>query len=102
MRPGESIYGGPIAHGYLTLSLIPFFLPQIIDVQGFFMGVNYGCEKVRFPAPVPVGSRMRATAVVDEATEVPGGIQMRLTFTIEIENHAKPACVATILLRRYE
>ncbi|MEW2385918.1 MaoC family dehydratase [Micromonospora sp. NPDC047707] len=97
----DSAFGGPIAHGYLTLSLIPLLLPQIVEIRGFTMGVNYGCEKVRFPAPVLVGSRVRATAVIDEVTDVTGGIQMRITATIEIEGNPKPACVATVLLRRY-
>ncbi|MFE9327547.1 MaoC family dehydratase [Nocardia sp. NPDC052278] len=97
----ESAYGGPIAHGYLTLSLIPRLMARLMTIQGFTMGVNYGCEKVRFPAPVPVGSRLRARAVVDEVSDVAGGVQMRLTITIEIENSTKPACVAVVLLRRY-
>lgn len=94
-------FGTPIAHGYLTLSLIPILVPQIIDIRGFAMGINYGCDKVRFPSPVPVGSRLRAGAVLDQLTEVPGGIQTQLTLTIEIEGATKPACVAVVLLRRY-
>ena len=97
----ESPYGGTIAHGYLTLSLIPYFLPQLIDSRGFSMGVNYGSDKVRFPNPVPVDSRLRATGVIDEVTDVPGGIQVRMTVTIEVEGQPKPACVATMLARRY-
>ncbi|MVZ99916.1 dehydratase [Actinomadura sp. LD22] len=98
----ESAFGGAIAHGFLTLSLIPKMLPEILQVTGFRMGVNYGCDKVRFPAPVPAGSRVRGTATLEEVTDVPGGVQLRLAFVIEIENHSKPACVATVLLRRYE
>ncbi|MFI7586521.1 MaoC family dehydratase [Spongisporangium articulatum] len=94
-------FGGPIAHGYLTLSLIPRFLPELIEARGFSMGVNYGCERVRFPTPVPVGRRVRAGMVVDEVTEVAGGAQFRATITIELEEAAKPACVAVVLLRRY-
>lgn len=97
----EGPFGGPIAHGYLTLSLIPMFLPQIVEIRGFAMGVNYGCEKVRFPAPVPVGSRLRGTATVDNVVEISGGIQLQITVTIHIEANEKPACVATILVRRY-
>jgi acyl dehydratase len=97
----ESPFGGPIAHGYLTLSLTPLFLPQLLDVTGFSMGVNYGTEKVRFPSPVPVGSKLRAGAVVDEVTEIKGGVQMQVTLTFEVEGATKPACVATIVLRQY-
>jgi acyl dehydratase len=97
----ESPFGGPIAHGYLTLSLTPLFLPQLIDITGFTMGVNYGTEKVRFPSPVPVGSKVRARAVVDQASEVPGGVQLQVTLTFEVEGATKPACVATILVRHY-
>ncbi len=94
-------FGGPIAHGYLTLSLLPQFLPGLLEVTGFSMGINYGADKVRFPSPVPVGARLRASAVVDEVTDVKGGLQMQVTVTIEIEDNPKPACVAVVLLRRY-
>jgi acyl dehydratase len=97
----ESPFGGPIAHGYLTLSLIPRFLPQLTEITGFSMGVNYGTEKVRFPSPVPVGSTLRARAVVDEVTDITGGVQIRQTVTFEVDGAAKPACVATIVVRQY-
>ncbi|HEX2073324.1 MAG TPA: MaoC family dehydratase [Geodermatophilus sp.] len=97
----ESPFGGPIAHGYLTLSLVPSLLPQIVDITGFRMGVNYGTEKVRFPAPVPVGARIRATATMESATPFEGGIQMNMGVTIEVEGSAKPAMVATVVYRRY-
>ena len=97
----ESPFGGPIAHGYLTLSLIPRFLPQLSEFTGFGMGVNYGTEKVRFPSPVPVGSKLRAGAVVDDVTDIKGGVQMQVTVTFEVEGGTKPACVATIVLRQY-
>jgi acyl dehydratase len=97
----ESPFGGPIAHGYLTLSLTPLFLPQLMNFTGFSMGVNYGTEKVRFPSPVPVGSKLRAGAVVDEVTEIKGGVQMQVTLTFEVEGATKPACVATIVVRQY-
>ena len=97
----ESPFGGPIAHGYLTLSLLPMLVPQIVDITGFRMGVNYGTEKVRFPAPVPVGSRVRAGAALEAATPFDGGIQMVITVTVEIEGGSKPAMVATSLSRRY-
>ena len=94
-------FGGPIAHGYLTLSLIPALVPQIVDIEGFRMGVNYGTEKVRFPAPVPVGSRVRAGAMMESATPFDGGITMNLGVTVEIEGGTKPAMVATVVYRRY-
>jgi acyl dehydratase len=97
----ESPFGGPIAHGYLTLALIPSLVPQIVEIKGFRMGVNYGTEKVRFPAPVPVGSRVRAGATLEAATPFEGGIQMSLGVTVEIEGADKPAMVATVVYRRY-
>jgi acyl dehydratase len=97
----ESPFGGPIAHGYLTLSLLPMLVPQIVEITGFRMGVNYGTEKVRFPAPVPVGSRVRAGATLTSATPVDGGVQMQIEVTVEIEGGSKPAMVATSLSRRY-
>ncbi|MTD14031.1 dehydratase [Nakamurella sp. YIM 132087] len=97
----ESPYGGPIAHGYLTLSLIPQLLPQILRIDGFRMGVNYGSERMRFPAPVPVGSRVRAGATMEAVTEVRGGIQTDLVVTVEVEGSEKPALVATIVFRRF-
>ncbi len=97
----ESPFGGPVAHGYLTLSLVPLLMPQILEITGFRMGVNYGTEKVRFPSPVPVGSRIRAGATLDSATPVDGGVQMVVTVTIELEGGTKPAMVATTVSRRY-
>jgi acyl dehydratase len=97
----ESPFGGPIAHGYLTLSLLPDLMPQILEVTGFRMGVNYGTEKVRFPAPVPVGSRIRAGATLESATPFDGGVQMVVTATVEVEGASKPSMVATTLTRRY-
>jgi acyl dehydratase len=97
----ESPFGGPIAHGYLTLSLLPSLVPQIVEITGFRMGVNYGTEKVRFPAPVPVGSRVRAAATLESATPFDGGVQMNLGVTLEVEGGSKPAMVATVVYRRY-
>ena len=97
----ESPFGGPIAHGYLTLSLVTPLVGQIIDATGFRMGVNYGAEKIRFPSPVPVGARVRASATLDEATPFEGGVQMNLKVTIEVEGQEKPAMVGSILFRRY-
>ncbi len=97
----ESPFGGPIAHGYLTLSLIPSLLPEIVEIEGFAMGVNYGTEKVRFPSPVPVGSRVRAGATLASATPFDGGISMNMDVTVEVEGGSKPAMVATVVYRRY-
>jgi acyl dehydratase len=89
----ESPFGGPIAHGYLTMSLSNLFLPQIVEVTGFTAGVNYGVNKVRFMTPVLVGSRVRGGAELLEVTDVLGGIQTIMKITIEIEGAPKPACV---------
>ena len=97
----ESPFGGPIAHGYLTLSLLPALLPEIMEIEGFRMGVNYGTEKVRFPSPVPVGSRVRAGATLASATPFDGGIQMNMDVTVEVEGASKPSMVATVVFRRY-
>jgi acyl dehydratase len=97
----ESPFGGPVAHGYLTLSLIPSLLPQVVEITGFRMGVNYGTEKVRFPSPVPVGSRVRAGATLASATPFEGGIAMNMDVTVEVEGQSKPAMVATVVYRRY-
>jgi acyl dehydratase len=98
----ESPFGGPIAHGYLTLSLLPYFLPRMWHVGGFSMGVNYGAEKIRFPSPVPVGAKVRCGATVDAVDEVAGGVQLTITCTIEAEGAPKPSLVATVLYRYYE
>jgi acyl dehydratase len=94
-------FGGPIAHGYLTLSLTPALLAEILEVSGISMAVNYGLNKLRFPAPVPVGSKVRAGANLDRLEEVSGGVQVTLTLTFEIEGGTKPVCVAEILFRYY-
>ena len=98
----ESPFGGPIAHGYLTLSLIPALLPQVLVPTGFKMGVNYGCNKVRFMAPVPVGSKLRLGVKVLGVDEIAGGSQMTLEATLEVEGAAKPSCVAEVIYRQYE
>jgi acyl dehydratase len=95
----ESPFGGPIAHGYLTLALSNLFLPQLLQVPGASAGVNYGTGKVRFPAPVPVGSRIRGGAEVTAVEEIPGGVQTTITITIEVEGGTKPACVIESLSR---
>jgi acyl dehydratase len=97
----ESPFGGPIAHGYLTLSMLPMLAAQIVEITGFTLTVNYGTEKVRFPSPVPVGARVRAGATLESATPFEGGIQMNLGVTMEVEGGTKPAMVATVVYRRY-
>ncbi|MFF4898815.1 MaoC family dehydratase [Streptomyces sp. NPDC001068] len=100
-RAAAGPFGTTIAHGYLTLSLLPLFGPQLIEVEGVKMGVNYGTEKVRFPAPVPVGSRLRATATITGVTDVTGGVQVNVAFTVEREGGDKPVCVAESVSRYY-
>jgi acyl dehydratase len=94
-------FGTTIAHGYLTLSLIPFLSWQTFTVEGSKMGVNYGLNKVRFINPVKVGSRVRATATLSEVTEVPGGLQVVVIQNIEIDGVDKPACIAETVSRIY-
>jgi len=95
-------FGGPIAHGYLTLSLGPMLSPQIFGMTGISMGVNYGCEKVRFPSPVPVGSNLRLGAKLLAVDDVPGGAQVTMEFVFEVEGAPKPSCVAQVVFRYYE
>jgi acyl dehydratase len=87
-------FGGPVAHGYLTLSLLPMLGREVYGFTGFSMGINYGLNRVRFPAVVPVGSRVRLGAELTEVADVPQGIQAVFHYTIEIDGSAKPACVA--------
>ncbi len=100
-RANETPFGGTIAHGYYTLSLAPMLSDQTFKLDGVAMVVNYGLNKVRFPSPVPVGGRVRASATLDEATPFEGGVQMNLKVTIEVEGREKPAMVGSILFRRY-
>ena len=95
-------FGGPIAHGYLTLSLGPLLYPQVVTITGFSMGVNYGANKVRFPSPVPVGSKVRLGVKLLQVDDIPGGVQTTLEFTFECEGASKPSCVAEIIFRSYE
>lgn len=98
-KAAQGPYGATIAHGYLTLALVNKFLPELLTVEGATMGVNYGCNKVRFPAPVPVGARLRAHGQVDEVAQAGDGWQATITVTLEVEGAEKPACVATTLSR---
>ena len=101
-RAKSGPFGGPIAHGYLTLSLGPQLMPQILIVKGIKMGVNYGAGKVRFPSPVPVGSKLRLGAELQSVEDVAGGAQVTMVFTFEVEGAPKPSCVAEIIFRYYE
>jgi len=94
-------FGACIAHGYLTLSLVNYFLPQIIVVLGIRMGVNYGVDKVRFPSPVRVGSRIRGSGELLTVEDVKGGVQATVRVTVEIDGSDKPACVADTISRFY-
>ena len=95
----ESPFGGPIAHGYLTLSLTNLFLPEVVDVQNISAGLNRGTGKVRFPAPVPVGSRLRAGVELVAVDDVAGGIDTTMVITVEREGADKPVCVVESLSR---
>lgn len=94
-------FGGPIAHGYLTLSLGVRLYAQIVQFTGFSMGVNYGTNKVRFPSPVHVGSRLRLGARLLSVDDIAGGVQATVEFTFEVEDAAKPSCVAEVVFRNY-
>ena len=100
-RAKDGPFGGPIAHGYLTLALAPVFLGEVLVVEGMSMGVNYGCNKVRFPSPVPVGSRLRLGASVASAEDVTGGVQAVLDLVLETEGSSKPSCVAQVVYRYF-
>jgi len=97
----ESPFGGPIAHGYLTLSLIPHLYHQVLDVQGIKMAVNYGLGKLRFPAPVPVGAKVRLGVELAAVEEVKGGVQCTMVCSAEVEGAPKPSMVAEVLFRYY-
>jgi acyl dehydratase len=100
-RANAGPFGGPIAHGYLTLSLGPALYPQVVQIGGFSMGVNYGANKIRFPSPVMVGSNLRLGVKLLAVDDIAGGVQVTLEFTFECEGSAKPSCVAEIIFRQY-
>ena len=100
-RAKQGPFGACIAHGYLTLALVNLFLPQIVEVQGISMGVNYGSDRLRFPAPVPVGSRIRGGAELTQVEEVKGGVQATIRVTVEVEGQDRPACVVETISRYY-
>jgi len=94
-------FGGPIAHGYLTLSLGPMLGDQVWTVSGVSMGVNYGIDTLRLPAPVPVGASLRLGVKVLDVTEIDGGAQAKMEYTFEVDGATKPSCVADVLFRLY-
>jgi acyl dehydratase len=100
-RAADGPFGGTIAHGYLTLSLLIPLFNQLLEVRGVGMSINYGLEKVRFPSPVKVGANIRLLGRVESVDEVAGGVQMALAFTVESDGSPKPACVAQALYRHY-
>ncbi|EYS85460.1 dehydratase [Cupriavidus sp. SK-4] len=100
-RAEQGPYGACIAHGYLTLALVNQFLPELVTVEGMKWGVNYGCDKVRFPAPVRVGARVRGVGELVRAETLQGGVQSVVRMTVEIEGGDKPACVAETISRYY-
>ncbi|HEX9682953.1 MAG TPA: MaoC family dehydratase [Acidimicrobiales bacterium] len=95
----ESPYRGPIAHGYLTLALTNMLMPQVVEVTGVSMGVNYGVDRVRFPAAVPAGARIRAGVELIAADEIDGGLQTVMRITVELEGSDRPACVVDAVSR---
>ncbi|MDE0911626.1 MAG: MaoC family dehydratase [bacterium] len=99
-RAKDGAFGSTIAHGYLTLSLVNKFLPEIIDVRGISMGVNYGSDRLRFPAPVPVGARIRGSAELIKVEDVKGNaVQSTVRVTVEIEGSDRPACIIDTISR---
>jgi acyl dehydratase len=101
-KAADGPFGGTIAHGYLTLSLIIPLFTELLTINGMAMSVNYGLNKVRFPAPVRVGAKIRLHGVVADVTDVKGdGVEMLIDFTIEVDGGDKPACVAQAVLRHY-
>jgi acyl dehydratase len=100
-RAKNGPFGGPIAHGFLTLSLVPALLPEVLAVSGVTMGVNYGTNKVRFPAPVPVGSELRLGATLAAVEEVQTGVQVTLDVVLEVKDAPKPSCAAQVVFRYY-
>jgi acyl dehydratase len=100
-RAKATPFGGTIAHGFLTLSLIAPIMGELFKVSGVTMGVNYGLDRVRFPAPLPVGAQFRGGGEIVEVVEVPGGVQVKSRVTIEVQGLEKPACVAETLVRLY-
>ncbi|MNX45543.1 putative enoyl-CoA hydratase 1 [compost metagenome] len=101
LKAANGPFGACIAHGYLSLSLVNLFLPQIVEVRGLAMGVNYGCERVRFPSVVRVGSRVRGSAQLIAVEEVKGGVQATIRVSVEIDGEERPGVVVDTISRYY-
>ena len=101
VRAKDGPFGACLSHGYLTLSLANLFLPQLVEIKNMKMGVNYGCEKIRFPAPVKAGKRIRGKGEVIAAEKAGEGVQATIRITIEIEGEAKPGCVVDTISRYF-
>lgn len=99
VRAADGPFKTTIAHGLLTLSLLPVLTHELYTIEKLSMAVNYGFDKVRFISPVPVGSRVRAVTTLESVTEIPGGVQAKMTTTIELDGSPKPACVAESIAR---
>jgi len=102
VRAAATPFGGTIAHGYLTLALAPAMLGQVLPLGSFAMTVNYGLDKLRFPAPLPVGEQVRMRVALDAVNPIPGGAALSLTLTFERAAGGKPVCVANAIYRVYE
>ena len=101
-RAAKGPFKKTIAHGYLTQSLVSFFLPQIVEVHGISMGINYGADRLRFPAPVPVGSKVRGSAeLIEVEKQKDGSYQAKVRVTVEIEGSDRPGCVVDTISRYY-
>jgi acyl dehydratase len=98
-RAKDGPFGRTIAHGYFTLSLAPMLLADIVRVEGTSMGINYGINKLRFPAPMPVGEKVRLGVKVANVEDVSGGVQLTYALTFEVEGQERPACVAEVVYR---
>lgn len=101
-RASTTSFGGTIAHGYYTLSLAPVLLTEVLPLDHFGMAVNYGLDKLRFPAPLPVGGRVRMRVALDRVDDIPGGASLAVKLTFECEGAEKPVCIAHALYRVYE
>ncbi|MDB5984646.1 MAG: acyl dehydratase [Pseudomonas sp.] len=101
VRAAQGPFGACIAHGYLNLALVNLFLPQIVEVRGISMGVNYGCDRVRFPNVVTVGARVRGRAELVAVEEIKGSVQATVRVTVEIEGQERPACVVDTISRYF-
>jgi acyl dehydratase len=100
-RAAQTPFGGTIAHGFFTLSLVPRFQYELFSLEGVAFGLNYGLNKVRFPSPAPVGSRIRMRMTLQNVEDIPGGAQITMLCTFEREGGEKPVCVAEMLSRVY-